>query len=144
MKRIISTLIAMSIILGFTAAVQAEEWIDVGPAYMPLSDFQDLKVRVSDPNTLPQRVDSRQPEAMVDAGMAILSQSDYQLLSDLVSGRRSTESNPSFAREEMVDLGMVLLTQSELCSLQEKVQKGVLPGCVDRLKKFAYRLASRQ
>jgi hypothetical protein len=66
--------------------------------------------------------------------MALLSQSEYNTLVDMISGQRRNGTQTFMHKEEVIDLGTVSLLESDLTALQAMVDKGFFPSYVARLK----------
>jgi hypothetical protein len=111
--------------LSISMPTYADQWVDVGPTSMPLSDLRDLQKMVEGGAGTPTVAQSAKPE-MVNAGLASLTRADFLMIAGLVSGEVEVDQNSSFPSEELIDLGIITIGQDEMETLSRMVQKGLL------------------
>ena len=125
MKKSFLFVVVSVLLFGLSAPVYAGQWIDVGPASMPLSEFNALHRMVKGEAAEPTIILSATRE-LVDVGTTSMPRADFTMIAGLVHGDVKADQNNYTRREKMVDLGIVAMGQSEMDTLTGMVHDGLL------------------
>lgn len=111
--------------LAMSIPTHADQWVNVGPTSMPLSDLRQLQQMVEGGGRARMVAQSAKPD-LVDIGMASLPRAEFLMIAGLVSGEVRIDQNSDSPAEELIDLGVVTIKQDEMETLSRMVQRGLL------------------
>ena len=113
------------LMLTITNPTYADQWVDVGPASMSLSDLEVLQQMVEGEGFAPKVAQSAKPD-LVNVGTADLPRTEFLMLSGLVAGEVEIDQNSGSPKEKLIDLGIVTIGQAEMETISRMVQRGLL------------------
>ena len=125
MKRMLMIIAMSTFTLMLVATANADQWVNVGPTSMPLSDLNTLQLMIEGNAPIGVMTQQAKPE-MVDVGLASMPRSDFSTLTGLVSGHLKVETASYASKKKMVDLGILAMEQTEMDALSTMVRNGLL------------------